>query len=200
MSSRPDRKNAKKTILSNLWLQKYVWSAYAQRATARRSIFSPRYRFGENRRPDCIFPLLCNGPLSTRNGVKPAIVSNLRFSSDPSREFKNAPFGAFLNSGADLSRRSKAKTDDRIAAPPCKIRPLGEPALFRLFATVRTGCFAGSNPDIHTKNSQNAHNGAFCKFLGRTCLGVAKQRRMTGLYIPVALQRAPFHSQRFHCV
>ncbi|MBQ7185400.1 MAG: hypothetical protein IJR92_01150, partial [Alphaproteobacteria bacterium] len=25
--------------------------------------------------------------------------------------------------------------------------PDGKPALFRLFATVRTGCFAGSNPD-----------------------------------------------------
>ncbi len=58
-----------------------------------------------------------------------------------------ASLPAAKTDGADPSRHSEAKTDDRIASPPCKICPLGEPALFRLFATVRTGGFAGSNPD-----------------------------------------------------
>lgn len=63
--------------------------------------------------------------------------------------------------GADLSHEALAKGDDRIAAPPCKIRPLGEPALFRLFATVRTGCFAGSNPYPTHYELKNAHLGIF---------------------------------------
>jgi len=55
-----------------------------------------------------------------------------------------------------LFRRFKSGADDRIASPPCKIRPLGEPALFRLFAAddriahPNTSCRGPSTRKIRT--------------------------------------------------